>query len=62
MSSDQILYIKGDRNVEVSKQDVTLGDIPSFLNAATKRGFQSESFADFEDPQTGADSGLLFLY
>ncbi|MCU6746293.1 MULTISPECIES: stage V sporulation protein AA [Lachnospiraceae] len=30
MSSDQILYIKGDRNVEVSKQDVTLGDILSF--------------------------------
>lgn len=27
MSSDATLYIKGDRDVEVTKQDVTLGDI-----------------------------------
>ena len=29
MSSDRILYIKGDRDIEVTKPDVTLGDILS---------------------------------
>ena len=29
MSSDMILYIKGDRDTEVTKPDVTLGDILS---------------------------------
>lgn len=29
MSSDQVLYLKGDRDVEVTKQDVTVGDILS---------------------------------
>ena len=27
MASSTTLYIKGDRDVEVTKQDVTLGDI-----------------------------------
>ena len=27
MSSDMILYIKGDRDTEVTKPDVTLGDL-----------------------------------
>ena len=31
MSEDkEILYMKGDRNVEVTHRDVTLGDIMSF--------------------------------
>ena len=30
MPSNQTLYLKGERNIEVTKQDVTLGDIVSF--------------------------------
>ena len=43
MSSDMILYIKGDRDTEVTKPDVTLGDILSMRSEERRVGKECRS-------------------
>ena len=60
-SSNEILYIKGDKNVEVKKLDVTLGDILSMECSNQNITNKVKSLRLLRVPEKGQHRFVLFL-